>query len=123
MEIIKTMLIISILVICMKKCFYFHFFGSRCAKLNCHFLARKRRKIVYLLASEVNEKCRKSRGQCPRLYLGHQFTCDFKNSSFFLSQLVIYYFFFNFFPKFLQMYQGFSRYFDFQSMKNRFFST
>ena len=32
------------------------------------------------------------------LYLGHQFTCDFKNSSFFLSQLVIYYFF-KFFPR------------------------
>ena len=36
-------------------------------------------KYPKVLASEVNEKCRKSQGKCPRLYLGHQFTCDYKN--------------------------------------------
>ena len=43
-----------------------------------------------ILTSGGNKECRKSQAQCPRLRLGHQFTCDFEHSLF--PWLVIYYY-------------------------------
>ena len=44
-----------------------------------------------ILTSGGNKECRKSQAYCPRLRLGHQFTCDLEHFLFFLPQLVIYY--------------------------------
>ena len=105
------------------KMFSFSFFSQPLRQTELPLLRLEAKKNIHLLASEGNEECCKSQANCPRLYLGHQFTCDFKDSLFYLSQLVIYYFFFIFFQNFYKIHQGFSRYFSFQSMKNRFFSS
>ena len=45
-----------------------------------------------ILASGGNKECLKSQVYCPRLHLGHQFTCDFEHSLFFLPWWIIYYY-------------------------------